>query len=145
MACSSSSEGTDDAFRSRANAVCAKSVAARAEHPFPLQDFDPLYPTSDEVAAVADYFATYGQGPQTTAALIGLGTPARGGEAWNDLRSLLQQSDAVSQTQIAAGRSRDVPAFVASVNAAGALGKKIGKAGEKAGFGASSSCAKVYT
>jgi hypothetical protein len=29
------------------------------------------------------------------------------------------------------------------VDAAGTLGKKIRKAGEKAGFGASSSCAKV--
>jgi hypothetical protein len=140
---SSSATAVDAAFRSRADAVCASSLAVRRRHPFPLKNFNPTaHPTPFQLTVVADYFTTYGTAAQTNNGLARLGEPAHGTATWDALRALLRQDEATGSAQITIARSGDVSGFVASVHRGARLHARIVSVGRTAGFPASSACAR---
>lgn len=146
VACSSSKHPAtaDSSFVSAANAICAKAVAKHDGHPFPLPDFNPLHPRSQDLPAVGRYLAHFGGASATAARLDALSAPAKYHADWKKLRALIDQAAANAQRQIAAAKKSDVTGFEQTVTTARSLAKQINQIGPKLGFTSSSACSKVF-
>jgi hypothetical protein len=136
--------GAHGAFVDSVSGVCARAVRAHQGHEFPVEGFDPLDPDPDQLPAVADYFATYGQLAQIDDQLHQLRPPAADTTAWTRLLALVDRITANSQAQIGAARSRDAATFVSTVRAGRALTEELDAAGERFGFRSGTACAEVF-
>jgi hypothetical protein len=132
------------AFIAAANAVCEQAVKLHEGHPFPLDQFDPLHPQPSQLPTVGNYFARYGQLPETVRALHALKPPAEDADAWRFVLGVADRLNANVHTQIAAARARDVAAFVPTVLATKRLTERIDTAGRRFGFSAHSPCGQVF-
>jgi hypothetical protein len=132
------------AFIVSVEAVCQRAVKAHDGHDFPLAQFDPLHPDPSQLPAVGDYFARYGQLPETVTALHDLTPPAADAAAWTSMLGLADRLTAVARRQIAAARDRNVSAFVSTVRTVKRLKGHIDAAGRRFGFGSESPCGQVF-
>jgi hypothetical protein len=140
-ACGSSS---DTAFVSRADAVCARAVAQHDKATFPVAHFDPLHPRAQDLPAVADYLATYGEAGKTLAQLDALGTPKKHAGDWSRLRGVLAKVVDNADQQVGAARRSDTADFERLVRDTRTLGSQVDGDATKVGFDASSPCRKIF-
>jgi hypothetical protein len=141
---SGSTDGSHAAFLARVDRVCAQAVARHAGHQFPVVGFDPEHPDPAQLPAVADYFAKYGGLGTTTAGLHRVAPPSGDIAGWQDLLGLADRVTSNAQRQIAAGRARDVAAFVTAVHTANDLIGRLNAAASRLGFADTSPCHQVY-
>jgi len=80
---------------------------------------------------------------RTLGELRGLGSPRRAQSQWTQLLALAKQDRVIADRQIVAAKAANVPAFVATVNAAHTSGPQLGKLGLTIGFTASSPCGAI--
>ena len=132
------------AFLKAVNTVCARAVSAHAGHSFPLSNFDPEHPDASHLPIVGNYFARYGQLPQTVAALKELEPPPADTTAWQRLLTVAEEMRDNAQRQIAAADARDVKGFVATVHTVRRLTNQMNADGRRFGFSANSPCAQAF-
>ena len=135
----------DPSFIARANAICARAKAAIDAHGrFPYPSFDPLHPNPQLLPTIGAFFAANQPiTERTLGELRGLGSPRRAQSQWTQLLALAKQDRVIADRQIVAAKAANVPAFVATVNAAHTSGPQLGKLGLTIGFTASSPCGAI--
>jgi hypothetical protein len=115
-----SSAAVDNAFASRAAAICVASQQAFSSNPpFPYPSFDPTIPSPvSDLPGVGAYYAQYGvpiwRG--NLQQLQALGEPASGRQAWDTFMNLLASFFAEQEQQVATAQAGDASGFVATVN-----------------------------
>lgn len=143
-ACSSSgAAAVDRGFVSRADAICQPAVAQRQAHPFPVASFDPAHPAVSALPAVGRYLAADPPGP-VLSGLTALQPPKHGAKEWRHLLTVLGKVVANADSQVAAARAADAPAFVSTVQQAKRLSSDVDATGRALGFSSSSACTKVF-
>jgi hypothetical protein len=134
----------DGSFVSAANSICAGAVAKHDGHPFPVPDFDPLHPRTQDLPAVGRYLDQYGDVSAIDARLDALPAPSQHHADWQKLGALIDQATANAQRQIAAAERSDVTGFEQTVAINQSLARQINQIAPKLGFTPSSPCSKVF-
>jgi hypothetical protein len=112
-----SSQGVDDAFRTRALAACQDALQAKhAWASFPAGSFDPAKPDPAKLAQVGTWLdgAVQPVFDGWSAGMSGLGEPASGGPAWGALVKLVQETAQLNADQAAAAKAGDAAGFAAA-------------------------------
>src|SRR5581483_91445 len=114
----------DDAFRARANAICATTATTLARLPrFPFDNFDPLHPSATLLPKVGRFFAGPGNARpalrKLARQLTALGPPPAAKALWRRVLAAEHAALAVRDAQIQAALAGDATAFVASVHSVG--------------------------
>jgi hypothetical protein len=148
-ACSSSSAGAnpdgpvDTKFMGTANIACEAVLGAIAPTPFP-SGVNPTDPPASALPAVGSYLDNLSINHKGTEFLVKLGNPSSGRASWRRFVSAVRSEQSAVGRQVAAAKSSDRAAYLATVHDISNIATEIDAAAKTAGFAADSFCVQLF-